>query len=463
MKKIYMIGIKGVGMAALAIYLKQAGFEVLGSDVRDTFQTDGLLEKNKIKVLEGFQENNLNLEKDDLVIVSAAYDDKNPEVKEAKRKHLDLMYFSEAIGKFSQQKKVIAVSGIHGKTTTTAMISFLLEEANLSPSYLIGSGNVPVLGSSAKHGNGDYFVIEADEYRKAPESTEAKFFDYHPQIAVVTSIELDHPDMYKTIDEVYDAFYKLICRIPRDGMIVACADYSKVKKLKNSLVDRSFQTYGFEEGNKWQIIDFDEKKNIFSLKNNNHVYGPFNLSIAGKHNVLNATAAIIVANSVGVSMKSIQKHLIEFTSVQRRFQIIYNEKNITIIDDYAHHPTAIETTLETAHKSYPKSKIWAVFQPHTFSRTEALLKDFGTSFKYADKVLVMNIYGSAREPIGNITSQDLVNEIKKNRDNVRFIENESKLLEILNEEVKAPAVILTIGAGDIYKVGKKIKELFKID
>lgn len=464
MKKIYLIGIKGVGMTALAIYLKQCGYYILGSDIAETFPTDSLLLENDIKVINGFSAENINLlEKDDLVVVSAAYDEKNPEFKEAKKKHLEVIYFSEAVGKFSADKKVIIVSGVHGKTTTTAMIATLLDNANYSPSYLIGSGLVPGLATSAKKGGGDYFVIEADEYRKSPGSSDAKFFDYNPQIAVVTSIELDHPDMYESIDDIYNAFYKLVCRVPRNGLIVACSDYPKIKKLKNSLVDRKFETYGFANGAIWQIVDYNETENTFFVKHEGEKIGPIKLKIFGKHNALNATAAIIVANFVGLEMETIKKAISNFSSVQRRFQIISDKNNIAVIDDYAHHPTAISTTLDTVRAKFPKSKIWVIFQPHTFSRTQALLKEFGQSFKHADNVLIMDIYGSAREEAGKISSLDLVEEIKKNRDNVRFIENEDQLLEILNEQVKAPAVIITLGAGNIYKVGQKIKELFKID
>lgn len=462
-KNYYLIGIKGVGMAALAVYLRQAGHEVTGSD-NGHYPTDEILNLTGIKSYDNFDEKNIKGEKPDLVVVSAAYGFDNIEVKTAKKKHLNMVYYSEALGQITSDKKVIAVAGIHGKTTTTALISFMMEKADLSPSFIIGAVEVPDLKMNAHFGEGEYFVLEADEYRKSPENKESKFLDLNPEIAIISSIELDHPDIFHSIEDMYNTFYRFACRIPRSGSIVLCLDYPKAKKLQNSLVDRNFETYGFEKGAKWEIVDFDENdKTTFSLNCAGEKYGPFEIKIPGRHNVLNATAAIIVGIKIGIDIELIKKYIKQFNGVQRRFEKLLEQKEITIIDDYAHHPTAVAKTLQTVREKYPASQIWCIFQPHTFSRTGALLKEFGQAFKDADRIIITETFASAREEDGKITSEDLVNEIKKNHTSVRLVNNFDEIKKLLNEKVTQPAVIITMGAGDIYTLSKDLAKIFKIN
>lgn len=463
-KKIaYLIGIKGVGMAALAQYLQQDGFAVSGSDEKSQFPTDEILKKSQIEVLEGFDAKNLQGKKPDLVIASAAYDKDNPEIKIAKKRHLNFYYYSEILGQISSSQKVIAVSGIHGKTTIASMIAFVLEKSGLDPSFIIGAAKVAGLDSVAKKGEGEYFVVEADEYRKSPEDSSPKFLDLTSQIAIISSIELDHPDIFSSIEDVYNAFYALACRVPRDGYIVLCVDYPKAKKLHRSLVDRDFETYGFDLSAKWRIINVNETPagSTFSLELEGKIYGPFFLKIPGKHNILNATSVIIIALKLDISVKKIAKFLSQFGGAQRRFEEKAKIKDLVIIDDYAHHPTAIKGTLESAKKRYPKSKIFCIFQPHTFSRTERLLEDFGESFKNADRVVITDIFASAREEKGKTSGLSLAEEIKKNQKGVRFFDDWQKILKYLDEAVEPPAVIITMGAGDIYKLGEKIIAQFQ--
>jgi len=464
LKSAYLIGIKGVGMAALALYLKQAGFEVSGSDTNEQFPTDDILAQNDIPVYEPFDEKNLQDKKPDLVISSAAYGQANPEVKLAKKKHLNFIYFSEALGQISSDKKVIAVAGIHGKTTITAMIAFLLEKAGLSPSFIIGAGKFAGLKNIAKKGEGEYFIIEADEYRKSPDNKSSKFLDLSPQIAIISSIELDHPDLFTSVEDVYNAFYALACRVPRNGFIVTCIDYPKVKKLRRSLVDRDIETYGFDISAQWKIVNLEEtpEEEKFYLNNSGKIFGPYVIEVPGKHNVLNATAAIILARKLGIQEKTIKKYLSQFKGVQRRFEEKAKIDNIIIIDDYAHHPTAIKSTLETAKKKYSDSKIYCIFQPHTFTRTETLLNEFSQAFKSADKVIITDIYTSAREEKGKISGADLALEIKKNQTGVRFISDWKEILAYLEDSVEPPAVIITMGAGNIYKISKDIENIFKV-
>jgi UDP-N-acetylmuramate--alanine ligase len=334
-----------------------------------------------------------------------------------------------------------------------------LETAKLSPSFLIGAADAGNLKTNSKKGQGEYFVLEADEYRKSPEDPSPKFLDLTPQIAVITSIELDHPDIYPSIEDIYNAFFRFACRVPRDGTIILCWDYPRAKKLLRSLADRNFETYGFESDAKWRIVN-EQASDRFYLEKNRDKYGPFELQIPGKHNILNATAAVITSLKLGVSEDVIKKSLKQFKGVGRRFEKVFESEKIKIYDDYAHHPTAIQATLAAFRQKFPKYKIWCIFQPHTFSRTQRLLKEFGLSFSKADRVYIADIYSSEREKDGKINSLDLVEEIKKNRSGVRIIRDLPKASELI-KEVKTPTVIVTMGAGDIFKLGQEMAKKIK--
>lgn len=462
MKTAYLIGIKGVGMTALAKYLSEDSYEVEGSDNLDSYITDEILVKNNIKVLAPFGKENLKNKKPDLVVVSAAYNDSNVEVEEALRLKLNLIYYSDELARITSDKKLIAVAGIHGKTTTSSLISLLLKKAELDPSYLIGAANIPVLGSNAHRGEGDYFVLEADEYRKSPDSKVSKFLCLNPEIAVISSIELDHPDLFDSIEDIYNAFYGFACRVPRNGKILLNIDYQKARKLQRSLVDRNFETYGFSPDASWQVVDVcEDEKTIFSLKHNKDIFGPYELNVPGKHNILNAATAVIIADLLDIDQKVLKQTLFDFICPQRRFEKVDQIDEIIIFDDYAHHPTAITKTLEAAKAKFPNSRLWCIFQPHTYSRTKSLLADFGSAFKAADKIIVTDIYSSAREKTGDVTAMDLVHEIQKNKGNVQYMNDPEKIKRYLSNFVKSPSVVMTLGAGDIYKLGREIPALFK--
>ncbi len=461
LKKIYFIGIKGVGMAALAIFAKEMGYQVSGSDIEENFVTDAALKKADIAVY-NFDPQNLK-DKPDLVVVSAAYNKDHPEVKEAYKRRIEIKPLSEFLAMIAHDYQMIAVAGIHGKTTTTALISFLLSKANLNPSYIIGAGEISVLENTSHLGQGEYLVVEADEYRKSAESNESKFHDLSPQIEIITGIEMDHPDMFPSEEKIYQAFYKFACRTPRSAFIVLCTDYPKSYKLLNSLADRNFETYGFKTGAAWQVIDYEEQEDYsqFFLLNQTKKIGPFKIKIPGTGNVLNATAAIIVALKLGIEEKNIKKYLPSFYGVKRRFEKIGQVGSLTVIDDYAHHPRAITMTLEAAKKKFPNSKVWCIFQPHTYSRTKELLGEFARSFKSADKVIITDIYASAREKESTITGSDLAQEIKPFQGQVKFINDHSKIIQELVDNIEGPTVVITMGAGDIYKLAQNILENFR--
>lgn len=453
MKHVHFVGIGGVGMSGLAMICKQMGMRVTGSDVENIYFLSDMLKENGID-WKPFNIENV-ADKPDLVVVGAAWDEKNIEVEEAKKLHLDIMPYSELLGEIMGQYKGIAIAGIHGKTTTTAMTAFLMEKAKLSPSFLIGCKTAPNLGTNARLGNGEYFVAEADEYKKSANDLTSKFLDLKPQIAVITSIEMDHPDVFETVGDIYRAFYRFACKVPRSGLVIGCIDSDKVKKLSLSLADRRFESYGFSIGANWRIIDYSVEPGtqVFSIKKDKNIYGPFTLSIPGKHNVLNAVAAITVCLTIGVKATTIQKYLPDFVGAERRFQILGKKNGVVVVDDYAHHPTAIETTLLGAKDFYPGRRIVAVFQPHTYSRTKELLMEFAKAFMDADLVIITDIYASAREKSGRIHARHLVEEAKKYHNNLQYIGDLSEVVEYLQENLNEGDVLIVMGAGDVYKVG----------
>lgn len=452
----YLIGIKGVGMTALAKFLIESGYRVEGSDNSTTYVTDEILAQNKIKVFSPFNKNNLK-DNPELVIVSAAYGEDHVEVQEAKTRGIKVIYYSEALGLVTRNKKLIAVSGVHGKTTTTSLLALLLKNANLDPSFIIGAGNVGQLGTNAHAGAGQYCVIEADEYRKSPSDLTPKFLDLKPDIAIISSIELDHPDIFPTEEDIYKAFCHFANQVKEDGLIILNIDYPRAKDLKQKLTNRKFETYGLSADADWQLTDFKEgEETSFSLKHDGKVYGPYSMGIPGKHNALNATTAVILSCKININEQILKKTLMNFQGVQRRFEIVAKIGDIILIDDYAHHPTAIRNTIETVKTKYAGFKIYCIFQPHTHSRTESLLKEFSEAFSLSDDTIITDIYASEREKPSSITSVDLVK--MANKDNIKYIAKWAEIKQYLKKSISGKAIILTIGAGDIYKLAHELAE-----
>lgn len=456
LKNIYFIGIKGVAMSGLAVMAKKLGYVVSGSDVAEKFITDQVLHDNGIIVHEGFDAKNLE-EKPDAVVISAAFGLQNPEVKLAKTKKIKVFTMSELLGNLISKFEGVAVAGIHGKTTTTSLITLILKNAGFSPSYMIGTGHIPGLENNADIGDGKYFVVEADEYKKSDEDLSPKFLDYPVKHAVITSIELDHPDVFSTPEEVYGAFYKFVLKIPRDGSIVACSDWPLVRRLISRMVDRKVVTYGFNSSVSYQIINFEEgEQSTFSVRTSDGDIGPITLSLPGKHNALNATAALAMCIKLGVSEQKIVKILSEVRSPERRFEFLGEYNGAKFFDDYAHHPTAIDYLIESAKQKFKDKNIVVVFQPHTYSRTGKFLKEFATSLSKADKLILLNIWASAREKSGYITIKDLISEIKKIRTDFEYRSTLEDAANFLSSSVSSKDVVILVGAGDVYKIFKKL-------
>jgi len=456
-KKLYFVGIKGVAMAGLAIMAREKGYQVIGSDVDEEFITDELLVKKNVKFFNGFSGDNIRQEKPDLVVVGAAYGTNNPEVKVAKTLRIPQTTLSEMLGKLMEDYEGVGISGVHGKTTVTSMLTVILQEAGFSPSYTIGTSNIPGLVSNAHIGSGKHFVVEADEYKRSETDLRPKFLDYPLKHLVITSIELDHPDVYSSAEHMYQVFYDLAMKIPRRGTIVANSDWPLVKRLISRLADRNCLSYGFDRSAKYQIVNYSEGHvSKFYLKTSDGQIGPIELKMPGQHNMLNAAAAYLMALHLGVAEGSIIKSLKNFQGPKRRFEYLGNYHGADFYDDYAHHPTALKFLIAAAKNRFPSKKITVVFQPHTYSRTSKLLTQFAQSLLDADRLVLLNIWASAREKSGFVTIRDLIKEIHRYRNDVEFRTSLEEVADYLAGSVSENDVVLLVGAGDVYKVYDKL-------
>ncbi len=442
-RRVHFIGIGGIGLSAIARVLIARGDQVAGSDLHASPITDELA-KLGAKIFIGHRAENVG--DVDMVLATSAATEDNPEILQARRRGIRILKRYDFFPELTAGKQVIAVAGTHGKTTTTGMVAAILLNAGLDPTAIVG-GSIPELGGNGRAGRGEYFVIEADEYDRA-------FLGLRPSIAVVTSIEMDHPDMFRDVNEVAGGFREFMSLVARDGLIVGCGDDERVSRELQS-VDVPVARYGFGMHNDWRAVDL--KPNArggtnFAVQRGTDRLGDFELQIPGKHNVLNALAALVAAHRAGADLKSAQETLRNFRGAARRFEIKGEFAGITIVDDYAHHPSEIRATLAAARERFPGRTIWAVFQPHTFSRTHALLDDFTRAFGDADRVIVTDIFGARERDNGRITSRDLVQRMTK--PNVTYLRRLEETADYLSVHLKPGDILLTLGAGDVYRIGE---------
>lgn len=465
-KKIHFTGIKGVGMTPLAIIAKEAGFDVTGSDVSDVFITDLELKKAGISNISDFSE--ANIRGVDLVIATAAHGgSENREVKKAKELNIPVLNQGQALGIFQKGEIFgkeflgISISGSHGKTTTTAMIATVFENNSLSPSYVIGTSDIPSLGSSGHFGKGKYFITEADEYfADTNDDKVPKFLYQNPEILVVTNIDFDHPDIYSSIEEIKKVFVDFTKKITPSGVLIACGDGAENRDFLKRVNQRKI-TYGISPDNDYVLerTNSSPDKMFFWVKSKGTVLGQFSMNIFGEQNALNALAAIAAGIELGLTIEQIKKGLSVFKGTKRRSEFVGNLPGGGLLyDDYAHHPIEIKNTLSAFRKAFPKYKIIPVFQPHMYSRTKVLFKEFSNSFIDADQVLITEIFPSFREEIDhNFSSSLLVEEIKKfGKDAFYFPTLIDVIKYISSRKFDKDTLIITMGAGDVYKIGKDI-------
>jgi UDP-N-acetylmuramate--alanine ligase len=447
-KKVHVIGIKGSGIIGVVEILHSMGMEITGSDTHEKFFTDEILKRLGIKYFEKFSKSNIPHDVD-LIIYSTAYNaSNNEEFKSAEMKDLEMVSYPEVLAQLFNEKYGIAVCGTHGKTTTSALLAYTLKFCGADPSAAIGS-KIKDWGGNALAGKGEFFVIEADEFQN-------KLRLYEPRAVLLTSCDWDHPDFFQTFKKYQQAFSDFVAKIPRTGFLVVWGDSVATNEAACGCQGEIIK-YGFVDDN--DVIPKKISPGKFSLISSDKNLGEFEIKLVGDHNILNASAVITVCQKLNLDLEKVREALKNFQGTSRRFEIIGEKNGAILIDDYGHHPEEIKATLKAARELYPDKNIIAVFHPHSYSRTEALLQDFAQSFDSADQVLVLDIYGSARENSGEVSSADLVKLINKyNFGKAEYTPTIKDAINFLKDKIGPDDVVLAIGAGNVNEIVEKLKK-----
>lgn len=448
-KNIHCIGIGGIGLSAIAEILISRGYHVSGSDMKQSDITDNL-EKHGAKIYIGHRAE--NVETADLIVYSAAIAEENPEIIRAREKNIPLAGRAEVLGVLMDDfENSIAISGTHGKTTTTSMVSLILEQAKLEPTILVG-GNLAEIGGNVKVGCSKYFVTEACEYRDS-------FLQLRPKIEVILNIDSDHLDYFKDIEHIVSSFDKFAKIVPEDGKIIAYDANPFVNQVIRDIPGAI--TYGYNENCTYYITNVAFDGNgmpVFDVNYQGEHLGKVKLSVPGEHNILNAVGAFACCHQLGVSPQTIIDTLDKFKGTQRRFDIVGTTSDgVKLVDDYAHHPTEIKATLSAAH-NIPHNRLWCLFQPHTYTRTLALFDDFAEAFAEADILILAEIYAAREKNIYKISSKELAEEIKRVHPDkkVYYMDTFEEIANYVKRNAEKDDLVITMGAGDIYKVGELI-------
>jgi len=447
---IHFVGIGGIGMSGIAELLLNLGYKVSGSDIKSSDITKRLKTLGGI-IYKGHSEHQISGA--DVVVTSSAIGNANPEVSAAEQSSIPVIPRAEMLAELMRLKYSVAIAGAHGKTTTTSIVASVLAQGGLDPTVVIG-GKLKSIGSNALLGEGDFIVAEADE-------SDGSFLKFSPAIAVITNIDREHLDYYADLDAIKAVFLDFIDRIPFYGLAILCLDNEPIQGLIPKIKKR-YTTYGMSSQADFQIrdVDFEKRRSRFSVYRKGQKLGRINLNLPGIHNVYNATASIAVGVELDVPFTAIKTALETLEGVQRRLEIKGEKKGITVVDDYGHHPTEIKTTLQAVEECWPDKRKVVVFQPHRYSRTRALFDDFTRSFYQSDVLLVLPVYSAGEKKIEGVTGQALCEGIKAHghKDVIcaRGIDN---AVSYLKENLRPGDVILTLGAGDVWKVGT---ELLKI-
>ncbi|MBR4142771.1 MAG: UDP-N-acetylmuramate--L-alanine ligase [Firmicutes bacterium] len=451
-KHVHCVGIGGIGLSGIAEILLSRGYRVSGSDMKESAVTE-MLEKQGAQVFIGHHADNLG--DTDLLVYSAAVSMENPELAEARRRGIPIITRAEALGAIMADYQIsVAVSGTHGKTTTTSMVSLILEAANYSPTILVG-GILNQFHGNVKVGSSEYFVTEACEYMDS-------FLSLRPWAEIILNIDSDHLDYFKDINHIAESFEKFAEKVPANGLIVAFDSNPFVKSVTEDLSCRVI-TFGFNEASDYYAkgIKFnDEGMPSYDLYHKGEFLRRIELAVPGEHNVSNSLAAAATCLALGVDLDVIEKTLESFTGTKRRFDVIgKTESGVTVIDDYAHHPAEIRATLSAA-KNLSHKKTWCLFQPHTYTRTMALFDQFADAFADADVIILAEIYAAREKNIYKMSSKKLMDEIKiKHPDkDVYFLPDFASMAEFVCNNTSPGDIVITMGAGDIYKVGELILE-----
>jgi UDP-N-acetylmuramate--alanine ligase len=454
-KNIHFVGIGGIGMSGIAEILSHAGVSVSGCDARRSAATD-LLQRRGIRVDLGHDP--AHLDGIDMIIVTAAMKGEHAEIDAARRRGIRIMKRAEALGVIVDAKRAVGVAGTHGKTTTSAMISVVLEDAGLDPTVLVG-GMVRNFETNAKSGAGDLLVVEADEYART-------FHHLHPEVAVITNIEADHLEYYGSFEAILEAFRIFLTNVKPGGAVIACADDPNVRGMlgvdestsrqvvESALGDsttRRLITYGLSEDANLRAVNlqFHERGASFEVPG----VGFFKLFVPGEHNVRNALAAIAVARYFGVPAEAIAGALAKFLGVDRRFQILGDYLGAIVVDDYAHHPTEIRATLTAARSGYPGRRIVAVFQPHLYSRTRDFAREFGEALRVADVPIVTPIYAAREEPVDGLSARIISDAVP----GIEFLDrSNAQIVNEMRRRLGPKDIFITMGAGDVHEIAEEL-------
>lgn len=441
---VHLIGIGGSGMSAIARLLLLQGYHVTGSDKHRNAVT-AALEQEGARIYEGHSA--AQVQGAELVIATSAAPLEHVEIQAALERGIPVYRRSDVMSAIMSGHVGIAVAGTHGKTTTTSMIVHVLKSTGQDPSYIVG-GVMANTGTNADVGMGRTFVIEADEYGHM-------FLGLRPTIAVITSIEYDHPDFFASPNELVEAFLHFVALLPDDGLLIACADdpTAQIFARNRQVVQLPVITYGIDNPADWQAtnIRYHSGMTYYDVLHDGQSLGSVQLGVPGKHNILNSLAALVVAHYEGVAVINAVRALASFKGTGRRFEVRADEGEIAVIDDYAHHPTAVRVTIDAARNRYPERDLWAVWQPHTFSRTRHLWDEFLASFVQAQHVIVTDIYAAREADDPAVRSANFVAELAHpSKYHAPTLED---AVELLLTHVQAPAVILIMSAGDAPQIG----------
>ncbi len=447
-RSIHFVGVGGVGMSGIAEVLLDLKFEITGSDLRQNDYTRRLVDKGAT-IHVGHAAS--HVESADVVVFSSAVPATNPELVRARARQVPVIPRAEMLGELMRLKDGIAIAGSHGKTTTTSLVATVLRDAGVDPTVIIG-GRLNALGSGAASGKGDLLVAEADE-------SDGSFLHLTPTLAVITNVDPEHLDHYGDLDAVKDAFAAFANRVPFYGLVIACLDNANVQSILPR-IDKRIATYGLSAQADYRAKNprFSGLAATFEVTRRGVSLGEFKVNMPGIHNVLNALATVAVADELQVPHDEVRRGLANFGGVQRRFTVLGDAGGVTVVDDYGHHPTEVQVTLEAAVRAY-RRRIVVAFQPHRYSRTHHLFDELTRAFNRADVVFLTDVYAAGEKPIEGATSARLVDAIRAHghRD-VTHVQNRDQLLSSILERVEPGDVVITLGAGDITRLGPKLLE-----
>ena len=451
---IHFIGIGGIGMSGIAEILIQSGYLVQGSDINISDNTNRL-KKIGVKIFIGQKSSNINNAK--IIVVSTAITNTNIELIAAKKMFLPIVHRAEMLGELMRFKQSIAVGGTHGKTTTTSLISRIIEQNGMDPT-IINGGIISSLGSNAKLGGGEWMIVEADE-------SDGSFAKLNPTVAVVTNIDLEHLDHHGNEKNLEHAFFNFVSSIPFYGFICLCIDHPRVQKLISKLEDKKVITFGLSANADIRATNIIYKNNCMNfdlniskrLNTHTKVYN-IEFSMIGLHNIQNALAAISIGLELNIPIESIQNSLKTFNGVQRRFEKVGDYNGSLIIDDYGHHPVEISSALSAARLIAPKNKIISIFQPHRYSRLRDLFEDFCSCFNDSDQVLLLDVYPAGEKVIKKFESINLAEGlINYGHKKVSYVKDSNKLANIIKDNLIPGDLVICLGAGTITKIANNLE------